>query len=103
MNIKDSALAKARNAAADPQYTRHAMTVAQLRYELADIPDDAIVVLAKDSEGNGFSPLAALGVAWYVPESTWAGEIESMGIDEDGDTYEPGTDDLYALILDPAN
>ncbi len=49
-------------------------------------PRDRRVVLAKDAEGNGFSPLATVSVGMYVAESTYAGEVypracpESRGI-----------------------
>lgn len=40
---------------------------------LRTLPPDQIVVLAKDGEGNGFSPLADMEVAPYEPETTWSG------------------------------
>lgn len=36
-------------------------TVSALRARLADLPGDTMVVLAADSEGNQFSPLADIG------------------------------------------
>lgn len=33
------------------------MNVRELKDALDNLPDDMIVVLAKDAEGNGFSPL----------------------------------------------
>jgi len=52
------------------------MTLAQLREALAalDLPDDTLVVLAKDAEGNGHSPLVEAEHAMYLAESTWSGE-----------------------------
>jgi hypothetical protein len=50
------------------------ITAGQLRAWLADVPDDTPIVLSKDAEGNGFSPLAeAEPDTRYVPESTWSG------------------------------
>lgn len=50
------------------------------------------VILQKDSEGNGYSPLYEIGTGTYKPESTYHGEFVS---DEDGD--------LKALVLCPTN
>jgi hypothetical protein len=83
------------------------ITVAQLRMLLADMPDDAVVVLAKDAEGNGYSPLALpVEAAWYVPRSTWAGDTYSLTPDEAEDAYdphEPCGDELLAVVLGPIN
>jgi hypothetical protein len=52
------------------------VTAGQLRAWLAGVPDNAPVVLSKDAEGNGFSPLAECEPsARYVPESTWSGYV----------------------------
>ena len=91
------------NQDANPHFTKHTVTVGQLRRALEAYPDDAIVILSKDAEGNGFSPLAGDGEVWYTPESTWSGEVHTMGPDGDGDTYEPRPGDLYAVCLDPVN
>lgn len=50
------------------------LTVATLRAFLATQPDDRLVVLAKDGEGNGYSPLAEAEEAMYLADSTWSGE-----------------------------
>jgi hypothetical protein len=50
------------------------ITAGQLRSWLENVPDDTEIVMSKDAEGNGFSPLAeAEPDARYVPESTWSG------------------------------
>lgn len=60
------------------------MTVRDLILRLQSCEDqDAIVILQRDSEGNGFSPLrddndAAL-VEYYVAETTWSGEVYDAG------------------------
>jgi len=44
------------------------MKVKQLKDLLADMPDDALVVLSQDSEGNGFSPLGSYDKGLrYIP------------------------------------
>lgn len=51
------------------------MTVKSLKEAIAEMPDDAMVVLQRDSEGNGYSPADGAAPAIYVPESTYSGEI----------------------------
>ncbi len=59
------------------------MTVKELREKLETIPDDREVVMAKDAEGNGFSPLADISPVRYVEANTWSGSVDE-GFDEDG-------------------
>lgn len=33
------------------------------------------IILSKDSEGNGFSPLHSVTHEMYIAESTWSGEL----------------------------
>lgn len=51
------------------------MNVGQLKGSLAGIPDDTLVVLSRDSEGNRFSPLAEDSWDLYVAESAWSGDV----------------------------
>lgn len=61
-----------------PHDFRHTITLGGLRDLLDrlpyDLPDDTPVILAKDAEGNGYSPLASFELAMYEPESTWSGQ-----------------------------
>lgn len=53
------------------------LTLADLRQQLATfdhLSDETPVVLAKDGEGNGYSPLAELSPGMYLAETTWSGE-----------------------------
>lgn len=103
-NIDIHALATTTNTPANPSHSDHYVTVAALRAALNGLPDNAVVILAEDAEGNGFSPLSLpIGYAWYRPESTWAGELASIGPDADGDVYEPDGSELVAVVLDPVN
>ena len=55
-----------------------AMTVKDLIEALQSMPPDAQVILQKDGEGNGYSPLADVdGEAVYVPDTTWMGDVYS--------------------------
>ena len=52
------------------------MKVSELIEELKKFDQDAIVILQKDAEGNGYSPLDDVDQAGYTPESTWSGEVQ---------------------------
>lgn len=52
------------------------MTVKDLKEAIIDLPDDMEVILQKDAEGNGYSPLYGVSSnAVYIPETTWHGEF----------------------------
>lgn len=51
------------------------MTVGELRKALEDQPDDLLVVMARDAEGNSHGPLALVERAMYVAKCTWAGDV----------------------------
>ena len=90
------------------------MTVGELKEVLNDCPDDTIIVMSSDGEGNSYSPLAGYNTDYmYVPDSTWSGEIklkeltpelEAQGYGED-DTYNADYDEdaVPALVLWPTN
>jgi hypothetical protein len=65
--------------------TKYVITVGQLRSWLVDKADDMPIVMSKDGEGNGFSPLASGGleVAWYNEITTWSGEVYSTNVGSD--------------------
>jgi hypothetical protein len=50
-------------------------TVGDLMDYLATQPRDRKIVLSKDAEGNGFSPLADAGESMYSAETTWSGDV----------------------------
>lgn len=53
------------------------MDLTTLRAEIArlnHLPGETLVVMAKDGEGNGFSPLADLDEAMYEADSTYSGD-----------------------------
>ena len=68
------------------------------------------VILQKDAEGNGYSPLYAVdGNAIYVPDSTWHGEIYSVEWSADEACMEPNEWDEFkksnpkCVVLVPIN
>ena len=57
------------------------MNIKELKELIRELPDDMEVILQKDAEGNGFSPLADLDSdCIYIPDSTWSGVVYSKGI-----------------------
>jgi hypothetical protein len=78
-------------------------TVGQLVTALLELPQDAVVVLSKDAEGNGFSPVAApvdedgYSTGFYRAETTWSGEMFG------GDDEERPDDAVEAVCLWPTN
>ena len=73
-----------------------AMNLGELKALLAGLerlPDDTPVILQKDSEGNGYSPLSGGEPAWYIADSTYSGEVYLMPQDEDEDGDEDEDED----------
>lgn len=55
------------------------MNIKELKEVIANLPDEMEVILQKDSEGNGYSPLyCADPDSVYIPDSTWSGYVYSM-------------------------
>lgn len=91
--------------------TDHMMTVADLIERLQNCNPEAFVVMSKDAEGNGYSPLSGAYEEIYVPDSTWSGEtypgreltdeLKEDGYEEE-DVYD-GPDALDAVVLSPVN
>lgn len=86
------------------------MNVKELIEVLQQLPQEAEVIIAKDPEGNGYSPLSNVadkGV--YVPETTWRGEVYST----EWTAEEAGMDDeeweqlkfkhVDCILLEPVN
>jgi hypothetical protein len=81
------------------------MNVQQLKEILADVPDDYLVVMSSDTEGNNYSPLSGWAIGEYVADTTWSGEVYFDNKDEDDDIGE-GEDWVeaqFALVLWPVN
>lgn len=84
------------------------MTVKELIGLLSGFEQEAEVVLQKDAEGNGYSPLAGIWDGQYRADTTWSGEVGLTGLDDemrelgytDEDVMEDG---VSAVILTPTN
>ena len=85
------------------------MTVKELIKELQEVKNqDRIVIMQKDGEGNGYSPLYDTSTDAYVADSTWSGEVYIEELTEElrkqGFTEADMSDDgKPALILGPVN
>lgn len=86
------------------------MKVKDLIKELKDADPEREVIMQKDAEGNGYSPLADFWEGNYFAETTWFGEcyiekltdelIQKGFSDED---LGPKEGQVSALILCPVN
>lgn len=60
-------------------------TVKDLIDYLQTLNQDAILICARDSEGNDYSPLSTICDGYYyIPETTWSGEVHHI---EDKEEY----------------
>jgi hypothetical protein len=101
MSPENNSYVRDQNTRVDPMLVLGTITVAELREALADMPDEAVVVLAGDgADADHCSPLADVEEAWYFPAT---GDSAPLGRDSDGNVHEPGPRDLYAVILRPAD
>ena len=87
------------------------MTVAELIEKLQKLPPDSQVILQKDAEGNGYSPLYAVdGDAIYRPETTWYGSVfstdwtaEDAGFSSSGQWEKFKASNPRCCVLAPVN
>ena len=85
------------------------MKVKELRTLLDNLPDDMEIILQKDSEGNGYSPLAGADPdAIYRPENSWFGDVFSTDWSAaecclDEEEWEVLKKNPCSLILYPVN
>ena len=86
------------------------MLVKELIELLKTLPEEAEVIMAKDPEGNGYSPLSSVyGKGIYVPESTWSGDVyssewtaEDAGMDDE-EWEQLKLKHLACVLLEPIN
>jgi hypothetical protein len=79
------------------------VTVKQLIAKLEKLDPDRVVVMRKDGEGNGHSPLSNLGDCIYRPDSTWSGDVYPEDANEDDHGYTKQKGDKKAVVLCPVN
>lgn len=82
-------------------WKQYALTVGELRFKLEAVPDDTPVILEKDAEGNGYSPLSSASLRYgYEPDSGYSGEVHELDPDDEDDRREGLTP---CLLLGPVN
>jgi len=55
------------------------MKVKDLINQLQQLPEDQLVILRKDAEGNSHSPLSGIdGACIYIKDNTWSGDVYSL-------------------------
>lgn len=85
------------------------MNVKQLKEAIENLPDDMEVILQKDAEGSGYSPLSGVDPnAVYVEESSWYGTVYDATESADDvwmeeDEWEAILDRPRVLVLFPVN
>ena len=82
------------------------ITVKKLIKLLSKADPHRQVILASDSEGNSYSPLATISEGAYKPSSKWAGEVGLDVLDQEAIELGHTEDDVLvggkpALILYP--
>lgn len=78
------------------------ITVAKLRAIINDPKLDpyALVVIAKDAEGNGFSPMFNIEIGMYHAETTWYGDfVGQEELDSDPEQFVSDELDRPAICL----
>jgi hypothetical protein len=86
------------------------MKIKDLKQILNNLPDDMEVILQKDSEGNGYSPLSGCDSnCIYIKESDWSGDVYSTNWSAiDADCTDKEWEDMKmsnpkVLVLYPVN
>jgi len=83
------------------------MKVSELIEKLKKIDGNRIVIIQKDAEGNGYSPLSNLWEGSYKAETTWWGEVGLEKLTKKDIKQGYGKEDVLdgesALILEPVN
>lgn len=84
------------------------LTVEALIDILRNFDPERVVIIAKDTEGNDFSPLSEVTTAAYLPQSShWGvagleeltGELEDLGFSG----HDVAVGGIPCIILDPIN
>ncbi len=85
------------------------MNVGELIAFLRGYPSETEIILQKDAEGNGYSPLSEVdGNAVYIPESTWSGNVYSLEWSADDacmtdEEWAEINKKLHCVVLAPVN
>lgn len=85
------------------------MLVKELIEELSKCDPESELIMQKDSEGNGYSPLNGIDKdCYYIPDSSWSGDVyckewtaEENGLEED--EWEEIKKQRSCIVLFPIN
>ena len=77
------------------------MTVGELRSILAQYGDTLPVIIAKDLEGNDYSPLSEHTYGRYIARNSWSGEVITDLSGEEG--FEKYKKSTHVCVLWPTN
>lgn len=82
-----------------------ALTVGELIAALKDEDPATPVILQKDAEGNGYSPLEGVDPCMYLAETTWSGDTYDLPSRdaEPGEEGPPPEGSVRAVVLYPVN
>lgn len=69
------------------------MKIKDLIHSLSSLNPELEVILQKDSEGNGYSPLDGYACGTYAANNDWSGEFSE----------EEQDDSIHAVVLYPIN
>lgn len=78
------------------------MKVRELIEQLKSYDPENEVVMSRDAEGNGYSPLYQLDSCTYVPDTTYSGELWYAEVHEDDPPEQPDGA-ISAVALWPTN
>jgi hypothetical protein len=86
------------------------ITIKELKKAIVDLPDEMEIILQKDSEGNGYSPLAVVdSECIYLADSLYSGDVFSTDwTAEDANLEEDEWEDILnnhkrCLVFAPIN
>lgn len=83
------------------------MKVRELIELLSKHEPDRVVVMSRDAEGNGYSPLARMWTGAYRAQATWSGEVGLERLTpeakDEGYTEFDVISGEPALVLSPVN
>lgn len=85
------------------------MIVKELKETIANLPDNMEVIVQKDVEGNGYSPLRGADFdAVYIPETAYYGEVydtkwSADEADMNDEEWKEIKEKPRSLILHPIN
>lgn len=84
------------------------MNIKELKFLIEDLPDDMEIIMQKDAEGNGYSPLSELDTdVVHIPETPYSGYVYNttscMDYDMSEEEWKEILDKPRCLLFIPVN